>query len=124
MAQPATVIDAPSGDTLRHGSQKVTFSTAGQLICEDISWKKGFRSLRNLDEVGKPLKAAYVADWGEASMTVQLKTSTTKIALGETGSFLDTDGSTAIPFIVISVGAEYKHAEITKIPITVAEKVN
>lgn len=124
MAQPATVIDAPSGDTQRHGSQTVTFSVAGTLKAEDISYRKPMRAIRSNDESGKPHKAAYVPDWGEGSMTVQLKTATTRLTVGETGSFFDTDGSTAIPFIVTEVGIEYRQNDATKVPIKIAEKVN
>lgn len=124
MAQPATVIDAPGGDTQKHGSQTVTFSVAGALICEDISYRKGSRALRSTDQVGKPLKAAYVPEWGDGSMTVQLKTATSRVTFGETGSFFDTDGSTAIPFIVTEVGVEYRQNDTTKVPIKIAEKIN
>lgn len=124
MAQPATIIDAPSGDTQRHGSQQVTFSSAGTLVAEDISYRKGLRALRTTDQVGKPSKAAYVPEWGDGSMTIQLKNSTTRVQVGETGSFLDTDGSTAIPFIVTEVGVEYRQNDITKVPIKIAEKIN
>jgi hypothetical protein len=123
MAQPATIIDAPSGDTQRHGSQQVTFSNAGTLTAEDISYRKGSRALRSTDQVGKPLKAAYVPEWGDGSMTVQLKTSTTRLQFGETGSFSDTDGST-INFIVTEVGVEYRQNDITKVSIKIAEKIN
>lgn len=124
MAQPATIQDAPVGDTQRIGSQQVTFSVAGTLVCEDISYRKGFRALRSTDQVGKPLKAAYVPEWGDGSMTVQLKTATTRLGLGETGSFFDTDGSTQIPFLVTEVGVEYRQNDITKVPIKIAEKIN
>lgn len=124
MAQPATVFDVPSGEVQKIGSQEVTFSTAGVLKAEDISYRKGMRNLDSTDAVGKPFKAAYVPTWGEGSMTVQVKNSTTRLVAGETGSFFDTDGSTAIPFIVTEVGVEYKQNEITKIPIKIREKIN
>lgn len=124
MAQPATLIDAPSGETQRHGSQIVTFSVAGALVCEDIDYRKGTRALRSTDQVGKPSKAAYVPDWGEGTMTVQLKSATTRLTAGETGSFLDTDGSTVVPFIVTQVGVRYTQNDTTKISINIAEKIN
>lgn len=124
MPQPVTVIDAPSSTTTRHGSQSVTFSVAGALVAEDIRYTKGTRAIDQNDEMGKPLKAAYVATKGTGTMTVQLKTATTRIALGETGSFLDTDGSTAIPFIVTEVSPQYQQNDATKININFAEKLN
>ncbi|MEY2511994.1 MAG: hypothetical protein QOE26_2757 [Verrucomicrobiota bacterium] len=124
MAQPATIIDAPSGDTQRHGSQQVTFSGAGTLIAEDISYRKGTRAIRSTNEVGKPLKAAYVPEWGDGSMTVQLKTATDRLTAGQTGSFYDTDGSTVISFIVTEVGVEYRQNDSVKVPIKISEKIN
>jgi hypothetical protein len=124
MAQPPTVVDPPAGEVHKHGSQKVTFSTAGELILEDIDYKKGMRSLRSTDEVGKPHKAAYVPDWGDGSATAQVKTATTRITLGETFSFFDTNGSTTINCIVTNVGVRYQQNEVTKIPISFAEKIN
>lgn len=124
MSQPATVSDVPVSDAQRIGSQTVTFSTAGALICEEISYRKGARALRSTDAVGKPLKAAYVPEWGDGSMTVQLKTSTTRVVFGETGTFLDTDGSATIPFIVTEVGVEYRQNDIIKVPLKISEKIN
>jgi len=124
MPQPSTVIDAPASQTVRHGSQLVTFSTAGQLVAEEITYTKGSRALDQMDEMGKPSKSAYVTTKGTGSMTIQLKTSTTRIAFGETGSFLDTDGATAIPFIVTEVGPRFNQAEATKINIAFSEDLN
>jgi hypothetical protein len=124
MAQPATIIDAPSGDTQRHGSVQVTFSTLGARTMEDLDWSKGFRKLRSTDAVGKPLKAAYVAEWGEGTGTVQLKTATDRLSLGETFSFLDTDGSTSVSCIVTKVGVRYQQNDIIKVPISFDEKIN
>jgi hypothetical protein len=124
MSQPATIIDAPSGDTQRHGSQNVTFANAGTLKAEDISYRKGFRSIDSTDEVGKPHKAAYVPGWGEGSMTVQPKTSSTRVLAGDTGTFLHTDGSTSIAFIVIEDGVEYRQNDATKIQLKIREKIN
>lgn len=124
MPQPSTIIDAPAGETTRHGSFTATFSTGGVLTIEELSWTKGTRALRSTDAVGKPHKAAYVAEWGEGTATVQLKTASTRIAAGETFSFLDTDGTTTISAIVTKVNGRWHQNEITKISIDFAEKVN
>lgn len=124
MAQPSTIIDAPSSTTVRHGSQVITFSTAGALVCEEITYTKGSREIDQNDEVGKPLKQALVATKGSGSMTVQLKTSTTRIAFGETGAILDTDGSTSISFYVKEVGPKFTQNDAIKIQINIVEKLN
>ncbi|MEY2500587.1 MAG: hypothetical protein QOI07_921 [Verrucomicrobiota bacterium] len=124
MAQPATIIDAPSGETQKHGSQQVVLSVAGTLTAEEISFRKAMRGLQSTDEVGKPFKAAYVAGWGEGSMTLQIKSTTTIVTLGETGAFLRTNGTTVMPFIITEVGDEYRQNDITKIPVKITEKIN
>lgn len=124
MAQPATLIDAPSGETQRHGSQEVVLSLAGVLKAEEISFRKAMRGLQSTDQVGKPYKAAYVPGWGEGSMTLQIKSASTIVTLGETGAFLRTDGTTTMPFIITEVGDEYRQNDITKIPVKITEKIN
>lgn len=124
MPQPSTISDVPSGEAQRIGSQEVTFSVLGLRKMEDIDYKKGMRALRSTDQVGKPYKAAYVPDWGDGSGTVQLKTATDRLTLGETFTFLDTDGTTAIGAIVTQVGVRYQQNDIVKVPINFAEKIN
>lgn len=126
MAQPATIIDAPSSTTVRHGSQTIVFSggASGTLVAEDIDYKKGTRALDQNDEMGKALKAAYVPTKGTGTIMVQLKSATTQIAVGETGAFLNTDGSTSISFYVIDIGTKYAQNEVVKVTLTIAEKLN
>ncbi len=124
MAQPSTVIDAPSSTTVRLGTPAVTFSTAGVLVAENIRYNKARRAIRQMDKDGIPLKAAYVADWGDGSMTIQLKNSTTRIAYDETMTFLDTDGSTVITGICTGIGPQFTNNDATKIEINFAEKIN
>lgn len=124
MPQPSTVSDVPASNTVRLGTPIVTFSTAGVLIAEAVRYTKGTRAIQQMDQDGKPLKASYVTVWGEGSMTVQLKNASTRIAAGETLSFLDTDGSTTIAGIVTSIGPTWQHDGATKIEINFAEKIN
>lgn len=128
MAQPATIIDATGGETVKHGSQTVVFTLiiggTSTLVCEDITYSKDTRAIDQQDELGKPSKSAYVAIKGEGSMTVQIKTSSTRLTAGATGSFLDTDGSTSIPFIVTKCGPKFTQNEAAKINISFVEKLN
>lgn len=124
MAQPPAVIDAPASTTVRFGTPVVTFSASGVLVAETIRYGKGRIAIRQKDKDGLPLKAAYLADWGEGSATIQLKNSTTKIAEGETLTFLDTDNSTTITGIVTKIGPSWTNDAATKIDIDFAEKVN
>lgn len=129
MAQPATIVDVGAGEVVKHGSQTVTFTPPGGgttqvLVCEDITYSKDTREIDQMDEAGKASKSAYVSTKGKGTMTVQIKAAITRLTAGFTGSFLDTDGSTAIPFIVIACGPRYQQAEATKINISIAEKLN
>lgn len=124
MAQPATILDPPASETVKHGSQVITFSTAGALVTEEITYSKGSRAIDQMDETGKPSKSAYVATKGTGTMVVQCKATTTRITFGETGTFLDTNGSTTISFIVTEVGPRYTQGDATKINISIAEKLN
>lgn len=124
MPQPPTIIDAPSSTTVRHGTPTATFSTAGVLVAENLRWTKGTRAIRQMDKDGMPLKAAYVPEWGEGSITVQLKNSSTRVVSGETITFLDTDGSTSVTGIVTSIGPTWTNGDATKIEVNFAEKIN
>lgn len=124
MPQPPAVVDAPSSTALRFGTPTVTFSTAGVLVAENIRFSKKRIAIRQKDKDGLPLKAAYLADWGEGSMTVQLKNSTTIIAEGETFTMLLTDGSTTLTGIVTGISPEWSNDGPTKINIDFAEKIN
>lgn len=128
MAQPATIIDATGGETVKHGSQAIVFTLiiggTSTLVCEQISYSKDTRAIDQMDEVGKPSKSAYVPIKGEGSMTVQVKTSSTRLTAGATGSILDTDGSTSIPFIVTRCGPEFQQDAAAKIKISFVEKLN
>lgn len=129
MPQPSTFVDNPAGEASQHASQNCVFTPPGggttqTLVCEDIDYTKGTRALRSNDAAGKPHKAAYVPDWGEGTMTVQLKTATTRLTAGYTTAFLDTDGTTSIPVIVTKVTGRWQQNEITKLSIDIAEKVN
>lgn len=129
MAQPSTIIDTPAGEAVQHGSQECIFTPPGggttqTLKCEEISYSKGLRDIDANDTLGKPFKAAYVPEKGSGTMVVQLKTATTRLTAGYTTSFLDTDGTTAIPVIVKKINSRWQQNEITKISIDIVEKLN
>lgn len=124
MPQPTTITDVPASNTVRIGTPTVTFSIAGVLVAESVRYTKGTRAIQQTDKDGIPLKASYVTVWGEGSMTVQLKNATSRVAAGETLSFLDTDGSTTIAGIVTSIGPTWTNEGATKIEINFAEKIN
>lgn len=103
MAQPATIIDAPGSDTVKHGSQVVTFPSQGPLICEEISFSKEMRSAEFTNEFGQDARAAYSTKKGTGSMVVQFKGVGAVIGVGEFISFLYQGGFT-IGCIITSVG--------------------
>lgn len=129
MAQPATILDVPVGETVKHGSQLVVFTPPGggatqSLVCEEIDYKKATRALDQMDEVGKANKSAYVSTKGGGSMTVQLKTATTVLTAGYTGVFTLTDGSTTVSFIITECGPKFTNSDTTKLNLNFAEKLN
>lgn len=125
MPQPATINDPPVGEIVKHGSQIVGFSLAGNLIAEDIQWSKGFASVDFPDHSGASQpgvikSAAYSATKAIGSMTVQVKTASTIIFPGEFVTFFH-QGFGNIKFLVTNVGVAYTQNGATKIPIQMAE---
>ncbi len=125
MAQPSTITDPASGEVVKFGSQKCTFATAGALIAEEIDYKKPMTTHLVRDENGKCYKAIHVAEeLGKGTMTVQVKAAGTKITIGDSTTFLDTDGTVSYPVYVTELGVKYSNGDVTKIPISISEKIN
>ncbi len=120
MAQPATILDVPGGDTVRFGTQLVNFATAGNLIAEDIQFTKGTRSVALPDIVGRDSSAAYSSVKGEGTMTLQLKSVTSTVQYGDLGNLVLSNAST-MPFIVIGTSEVYVQNGAAKIQITFTE---
>lgn len=120
MAQPATIIDAPAGETVFLGSQKITFPTAGQLVVEDLTFTKPLGSADFSDELGRDIRSVYSTKKGTGTMTVQFKTAGAIIGAGEAFNFIYQGGLT-IPCIVTSVGNVFTQMGAAKCPITFAE---
>lgn len=128
MPQPPTIIDAPGGEIVKHGSQIVNFSLSGALIAEEIEWTKGFKSVEfgdysNDSASGQPgvIKlAAYSQTKGIGSMVIQVKDANTVITAGEFVTFVLT-GYPALKCLVTEVGRRHSQNGISKIPIQMAE---
>jgi hypothetical protein len=121
----ATFVDAPSAQTLKFGAQKVTWSTAGQLIAEEFQMTFGMRELDSEDEVGNPNKAAYIPIKGRGSCVCQiLSSSTVSVTRGETCTFVPNGGGTPRKVMAISEHQAFTQSGITKIPVDIVEVLN
>ncbi len=126
MPQPNSIGDIPAGQTVKFGTQAVTFSSAGALIAEEIDYKKPMRVLKQYHPTGVPFKAAFIAEWGSGTAIVQCKISGAgnRIQMGETFNLLDTDATHKIHGIITEVGARFTNRDVVRIPISFSERIN
>lgn len=128
MPQPNTILDVPTGTTVRHGAFIAHFNLAGDLVCEECEFDKGFKEIILPNESGVDTYTAYSAGKGKGRMVVQLKTSNTVIFPGETVILKNTGPSPItnnadVLCIVTRVGARYSNQGITKIELEFAEQL-
>lgn len=120
-----TIVDAPSSQTLKFGSQILIWSVAGPLIAEDFEMTYGMRELDSEDEIGLPNKAAYVPTKGRGRVTCQIKASTTaNPGRGETATAVPNGGGTPRTIMAISEHQAQTQSGITKIPIDIVQVLN
>lgn len=126
MPQPLTINDVPAGEQVVHGSQKITFGAAGQLIAEEITFNKPVRSIdfpnSSIAIAGSDNHSAYSTQKGIGTAVIQMKGQLTVLGIGDTFNF-NHPGDVQIPCFVTDVGAAYTQGGIRKIPIKFAERL-
>lgn len=118
MSQPATIIDAPLGQTVKHGSFVIPFNSAGNLICEDFQFEKGSKGIEFQDAAGPTYKAAYSTTKLTGSMVVQFNSAASGVLNGDSFSFA------GIPYLVTSIGETFNHGGAAKIQVQFVEKLS
>lgn len=118
MSQPATIIDAPLGQTVKHGSLQITFNSAGVLIAEDIQFEKGSKGIEFQDAGGPTYKAAYSTNKLTGTMTVQFNSAASGVLNGDSFSL------SGIPMLVTSIGQVFTQNGAAKIQVQFVEKMS
>jgi len=126
MPQPPTVIDAPAGQSVIHGTQVITFPNAGASVVEEIVFNKALRGIDWPDETtefGAITSSAYSTVKGVGTMTVQFRTAASFIAIGDIFDLI-IPPSISVPCRVTDIGNVSRQGEVSKMQVSFAERLH